>query len=141
MISFISIDQYFNNKRQAPEVTSKVEWSAEILLGRVDLLLGEFESTTGFHVAVNPSTKNHISGNHEGDGGFRLGASTTGAAGSSHKEGRGVDIFDPDGALDEWITDAILEKYSLYREDPSATIRWCHLTTRAPGSGKRTFKP
>jgi len=57
------------------------------------------------------------------------------------KNGRGVDIYDPENALDNWLTDAILERHGLFRESPLHTPRWCHLTDRAPKSGKRTFLP
>ena len=49
--------------------------------------------------------------------------------------------IEDDAALDNWITDAILERHGLYREAPLATQRWCHLTDRAPGSGRRSFSP
>ena len=54
-----------------------------------------------------------------------------------------VDIYDHGEHLDKWLDakpDALI-KYDLYREEPSATINWCHLGTRKPLSGKRTFKP
>jgi hypothetical protein len=57
------------------------------------------------------------------------------------KQGRAVDVYDPDGHLDAWITDDILEDFGLYREHPDSTSTWCHLTDRAPGSGHRTFWP
>jgi len=52
-----------------------------------------------------------------------------------------VDVADGNGKLDETITDALLEAHGLYREHPEATPGWCHLTTRAPKSGRRTFYP
>jgi len=73
-----------------------------------------------------------------GDGGFRLTTATTGAALSSHKEASGIDIYDEGDKLDN-LLDAhpeILEKFNLYRETPSATRGWCHLTKRPPKSGK-----
>ena len=141
MTSTISLGQYFNNKISHKDVTPKIEWNAEILLGRVNLLLKVFETTANCKIETNPKTSNNISGNLNGDGGFRLQDSKTGSSKSSHKEGRAVDIYDNSGRLDAWITDEILQEYSLYREHPSATIHWCHLTTRAPASQNRTFYP
>jgi hypothetical protein len=63
---------------------------------------------------------------------------------SSHKEGRGIDIYDPhDGAMDHWCmqNQVDLVEIGLYMEHPAATPGWCHLTTRAPGSGSRVFYP
>lgn len=66
-----------------------------------------------------------------------------GATKSAHATCEAVDIRDPDNKLDQFITDNpwLLERYDLYREDPSATLGWTHLTTRAPKSKKRTFMP
>jgi hypothetical protein len=80
-----------------------------------------------------------ISGNDLG--GFRPQSTKIGAPTSSHKEGRGIDIYDPDNRLDDWITDAVLELHDLYREAPSATYGWVHLTDRPPNSKRRTFLP
>ena len=57
--------------------------------------------------------------------------------------------YDPGDRLDTWLNDfedgqggnSKLEEYGLYREAPSATPNWVHLTTRPPHSGKRTFQP
>ena len=141
MFTTVSLGQYFNDKISNEEITAKIEWNAEILLGRVNILLKAFETTTGYKVEINPKTSNNISGNLHGDGGFRLQHSSTGSKSSSHKEGRGIDIYDNSGRLDAWITDEILQEHSLYREHPSATLHWCHLTTRAPASQNRTFYP
>lgn len=67
-------------------------------------------------------------------------ATVPGAApNSTHMTGNGIDIADPDGAFDDWLTDEILEKYGLYREHPSQTKSWCHLQRVPPRSGKRTY--
>lgn len=137
----ISEADYFNNKVGSPEVTDAVECNAAKLLMRVNRLIWDYFKATGREVVVSPKTRTCVSGNLNGDGGFRLSGSTTGASKSSHKEGKGVDIFDPKGELDSWITDGVLAQHELYREAPASTVGWVHLTTRAPGSGKRTFNP
>jgi hypothetical protein len=88
---------------------------------------------------LNPKTESLVSGDTLG--GFRPQNATQGAPHSSHKEARAVDVYDPGGKLDAWLNDAKLEHYGLYREHPDATQGWCHLTDRAPGSGRRTFMP
>jgi hypothetical protein len=133
----ITLSDYFNNKTS----TSKQSFSAVDLLKAVNELLDEFTASTGRELARNLKTGNLISGSRYGDGGFRLATSTTGAELSSHKEARGIDVADINNRLDDWLTDELLEEFSLYREDPGYTPNWCHLTTRAPHSGHRTFVP
>ena len=134
----ITQDQYFSGKPHTPEHDA----AATELLTRVNLLLGDAEAAS-IAQSICPNTGTQISGSKggSGDGGFRLTTATTGAPGSSHKEARAVDVYDPKGHLDDWLTDAKLETYGLYREAPSATLGWCHLSTRPPRSGKRTFNP
>ena len=134
----ITTDQYFAGKPHSPEQDAL----AQHMLESVNELLDEAEAA-GIPRQICPNTGSEISGSKggSGDGGFRLPGATTGAATSSHKEARAVDVYDPKGHLDDWLTDEILEKYELYREAPNATVGWCHLSTRAPRSGKRTFNP
>lgn len=131
----ITLSQYF----QAKPHDADQEMAATHLLRRVNDLLIELN-----HIPPScPNTGTQISGSKggSGDGGFRLKTSTTGSSRSSHKDAMGIDIFDPENHLDDLITDTILEKHGLYREAPIATSRWCHLTTRMPHSGRRTFLP
>jgi hypothetical protein len=122
------------------------------MLERVNKLLITAEQDGQWTRRVCPNTGTEISGskNGQGDGGFRLGSATTGAAMSSHKEAKAVDVYDPREELDAWISlfdseegrkNSLLEAQGLYREHPDDTHGWCHLTTRAPASGWRTYKP
>jgi hypothetical protein len=117
--------------------------AAEDLLARVAALLILAQAVGAYDNWISPHTGTRISGSKDGDGdgGFRTPGSRTGAATSAHRDARAVDVYDPLNRLDDWITDATLERVGLYREAPSATPGWCHLQTRAPGSGKRTFYP
>lgn len=135
----ITVAEYFNNKREQASPTHIA--NANELLHCVNGLLNEYQQTTGKVLRLSPATNSLVSGNHNGDGGFRLFNSATGSAKSSHKQAMAVDVYDPLGEIDAWVNDSMLVKYSLYREHPSATIHWCHLTTRPPGSGNRTFMP
>lgn len=144
----ISPAQYFGAKPHSPEHVA----TADDLLTRVNALVDDAVLVGKFKRRVDPDTGTEISGSKggQGDGGFRLPTATTGKGNSSHKEAKGVDQFDPTDTLDAWLDsfdedegrkNSKLEEYGLYREAPSSTPGWCHLTTRAPGSAKRTFIP
>ena len=122
----------------ASVATEEQRDNATAMLEKVNAFL-EAAELFGVEIGENPVTKTCVSG--EQYGGFRPADCPIGAEHSSHKLGRAVDIFDPYDALDNWATDARLEAFQLYREAPTATRRWCHLTDKAPGSGKRTFQP
>jgi hypothetical protein len=129
---------YFKERLFHKEATSEVIESAQKLLRRVNALLLEYESRGGV-LPINPKTETLVSGKTEG--GFRLQACKQGARRSSHKTGEGVDIYDPNNDLDEWINNEALEAFDLYREHPSKTKSWVHLSTRPPRSRNRTFYP
>lgn len=131
----ITINQYFRGREHTPQQES----DAVELLSRVNSLLHEYTLKTGQDVQENPHTNSMVSG--ETEGGFRLPDCPQGAIHSSHKEAKAVDVYDPENKIDAWVNDAILEHFGLYREHPDYTDTWCHLTTRAPGSGHRTFIP
>lgn len=143
----IRLTEYFGSK----PYSVAHEAAAQDLLNRVNALIDEAAEAAAFVRTIDPDTGTEISGSKggSGDGGFRLPNATTGRQGSSHKEAKGVDCFDPDGDLDEWLDtfeqgggrNSKLEEHGLYREAPTSTPTWCHLTTRAPGSGRRTFFP
>lgn len=133
----ITITDYFSGYANHPGITDQHVAAADALLARVNALLVEAVSD-GVRLTRHPVTQSYISTD---DGGWRPRDSHVGAWNSSHKAGAGIDVADRDGELDEWLTDEILERHGLYREHPSATRRWCHLTTRAPRSGRRSFYP
>lgn len=66
--------------------------------------------------------------------------SVGGAKSSAHIEGRAID-FERTPSLLAFCTEANLEQYDLYMEDPAATPTWLHLQDRPTKSGKRIFKP
>lgn len=134
----ISQKDLFGQWAGSPDATVERWENARRLLPRVNKLL-EAAEEDGVVVPQNPHTGSQISGN--GLGGFRPQSCAIGAPKSAHKQGKAVDVFDPQGALERWLTDELLEEFGLYREEPNATPGWVHLTDRAPGSGKRTFQP
>ena len=134
----ITLQDYFSDKPHPTEYNL----NALTLLYRVNNLLAAYTTDTGKLPEINPKTGNQISGNKGGDGAFRLPTSTTGSSKSAHKVGMAIDLYDH-GELDKWLDenpDALI-KYDLYREASASTPNWCHLSTRKPMSGKRTFKP
>ena len=134
----ITLSQYIGIHKKSPDWTPERTANAVILLGRVNAML-DYLSGVGVHLPINPATGSQISG--QTFGGFRPQDCPQGAPGSSHKQGQGVDIYDPQDDIDRAINDALLERFDLYREHPDSTKTWCHLTTRAPRSGRRTFQP
>jgi|SRR5687768_15831248 len=135
----ITMEDLFGKKIDHPDATEERKENARDLLERVNKLFAYLE----YEPKICPNTGTQISGSlhGEGDGGFRLQTSKTGAAKSSHKEGQAVDVYDPYGRLDGMLNNKILSMFELYREHPEETPGWCHLTTRAPRSGRRTFYP
>jgi hypothetical protein len=139
----ITLQDYFGAKILNPEVTETFKLNAQGLLDRVNDLLGEARVVGVYQDWIDVDTGTRISGTRggSGDGGFRLSTSTTGAPGSQHRKARAVDIVDPVNNLDVWLTDECLSRHGLYREEPSKTPKWCHLSSHPPSSGKRTFVP
>lgn len=133
----ITLDDYFKAHGGPNRFSREIVENAVDLLAKVNKLLEDALRSYKVDLETNPVTGTLISGRI--DGGIRLPSSATGTSRSSHKEGRGIDVYDPDGDIDEWVTDEILAKHGIYREHPSQTKTWCHLTTRPPKSGKRTF--
>lgn len=144
--------QYFGVKLNHPEATQAMRAAAGVLLGRVNCLLDEAHAAGVYGDWVDPDTGTQISGSKggNGDGGFRLSNTTTGSATSPHRRASGVDVFDPEGKLDAWISsfdtqggarNALLERHGLWRESPDFTSTWCHLQSIPPGSGRRTYRP
>lgn len=112
--------------------------NSDDLLSHVNALITRANSE-GITSPVNPVTGTRVSGHLYG--GVRPLNCPQGAANSAHKQAMAIDIYDPYNMLDTWVTDVILEEFSLYRESPEATPNWLHLTRRAPPSGNRTFIP
>lgn len=140
----ITVTDYFMGRREVHPLalTPDIERNAARTVGLVNALLAQAE-TYGVVSPANPATGSQVSS------GWRppsVNAATKGAAvNSKHMTGLAVDLFDPDGDLDEWlmggIGQAALEAIGLWLEHPDATPRWCHLQTVPPGSGRRVFRP
>jgi hypothetical protein len=144
----LSLADYFGPYINHSDATPAMYGRAIQLLRYVNPFLDEAVTEGIWKWPVNPATKSSISG--EGNGGFRSFACTVGAVHSQHKNAQAVDIYDPDNAIDTWITsfsssdgvfNSLLERFGLYREAPLSTIHWAHLQCVQPLSGHRTFYP
>lgn len=147
----ITLIQYVGRHAGSPDWTAECQHNAvELLLKCADL--EELMKTEGIHFPDNPVTQTGVSGNVFG--GFRPKSCPQGSEHSSHKEGRGVDRYDPNNFIDDWLAndyrkcvaenreqDSALVKCGLYIEHPNSTPGWSHWTDRAPPSGNRIFLP
>lgn len=62
---------------------------------------------------------------------------------SKHLIGAAADIFDPDGALHNWVLNNVLalKIHELWCEDTKYTSNWIHFQIFPPKSGNRFFIP
>lgn len=134
----ITIDEYFG--KWAKFGNSEINENAANLLDAVNKL-ADYAIEDGVEFKINPVTGSVVSGSEYG--GFRPQSCPMGAKYSSHKLGLAVDLYDPDGAIDDWCMENQdkLKECGLYLEHPDATISWCHVSKKAPKSGKRVFYP
>ena len=135
-----NIQEYFGKFHDHPDATQDRKDNAACLIMACGNLM-KLALADGVKFQTNPFTRTIISG--QTLGGFRPKDCPQGAPGSSHKEGMGVDLFDPDEDIDDWCLANLdkLEACGIYIENPSATPSWSHWTTRAPKSGNRVFLP
>ncbi len=96
----------------------------------------------GVSLESSPRTGNIVSS------GWRPAAvneATPGAAvRSKHITCQAVDLYDPDGDLDDWalsVAETVLKDLGLWLEHPAATKGWMHVQTVPPRSGRRVFYP
>lgn len=140
----IRISDYFMGRReQYPLALSPgIEREAARTVELVDKLLAQALSY-GVTLERSPRTGTLVSS------GWRppaLNEATPGAAArSKHMSGQAIDLYDPDGDLDDWLMtgegQAALQALGLWMEHPAATKGWAHLQTVPPRSGRRVFYP
>jgi hypothetical protein len=124
------------------DMTPQIERNAFLLLELVDKVL-VLAKGAGVTFERHPKTGTIVSS------GWRppaVNAETPRAAfRSKHMTGQAIDLFDPDGDLDEWLlTDdgkRVLKDLGLWMEHPAATKGWSHLQSVPPRSGSRVFYP
>lgn len=125
------------NDTHPDDLSPEIVRNATHLLRRVNTMLALVQMV----IEPHPVTRTPISS------GWRppsVNANTPNAAPrSKHMTGDAVDIYDPDGELDDWCMEHldILAECGLWLEHPSATKGWSHLQQVPPRSGKRVFYP
>ena len=135
----ITLSDYFGVWKNHKDLTDEVRINALMLLKKVNALIVDYGAKTGNDLSVNPKTKSFVSG--ETGGGFRPQDYPVGASKSSHKVGMGIDIYDRDDKLKNWLVKnkEFLVKHELYMENPSFTDSWTHLQSRP--TKNRIFTP
>ena len=95
----------------------------------------------GFVFPVNPATLTGVSG--KTFGGFRPQDCPQGAPLSNHKQGLGVDRYDPLNRIDDWCMAHldVVAACGIWIEHPDATPGWSHWQCVPPKSGRRVFRP
>lgn len=136
----ISLGEYLGPYKAHPDVTPAVLANASDLITRVNRIhqLAEKDGVV-FH--MNPATKSRISGT--GNGGFRPRDTKVGMPLSTHKDGQGLDIYDPQRQFASWCVEhaTVLSEHGLHMEDPRWTPTWVHLQSVPPRSGKVVYVP
>lgn len=129
--AWITASGKYPERMDSDELTQEVKDNAVILLNKVNQLLKDLGITeASVSSGFRPSSVNN--------------ATPHAAKRSLHMSGKAVDIFDPNGTLDNLVISRpdLLKKYELWVENPSNTATWCHLDwgTRADRD-LRMFNP
>ena len=137
------IDYFMGRREQYPAAISpEIERQSMLTVELASKLLTQARSY-GVSLDLNPKTGNLIAS------GWRppaYNATVAGAApNSKHMTGQAIDVYDPDGDLDDWLMTGegqmALTALGLWMEHPAATKGWAHLQTVPPRSGRRVFYP
>lgn len=139
----ITLNDYFMGRREThpTEISPGIERNAARTVELINSFIA-FAKVVGVEFETSPRTRTVVSS------GWRppsFNATVPGAAFRSlHMTGEAIDLFDPDGLIDEYAfsqTSGVLKDLGLWLEHPSATKGWCHLQTKPPRSGRRVFFP
>lgn len=117
------------------ELTYDIIANANVLLDRVNALLGVFSDETGIEIEQVASGWRPKGIND---------ATANAAASSRHLTGEAIDLRDTaDRALARWCLSHLqaLEELGLWMEDPQWTPTWVHLQIRPPRSERRVYIP
>jgi hypothetical protein len=144
MTALISLADYWMNRdlTYAKDLSPSIETEAARTVALANQLLNT-AALFGVVTPQNPLTRSLVSS------GWRppsINSSTPNAApNSKHMLGKAIDIYDPDGVLDDWLLtekgQGTLASIGLWMEHPAATKGWCHVQTVPPPSGRRCFYP
>ena len=129
------------DRTHALQLGTDLRANAERTVGAANALL-VLAKAAGVPLEANPDTGSIVtSGWRPAD----INAVTPNARRRSlHISCQAVDLYDPDGDLDQWllqVADTVLHDLGLWLEHPAATKGWAHVQLRPPGSGRRVFYP
>ena len=139
----ITTEMYYRGRdRLYPQdLTPTIKANVARTLAAVNALVAALERDK-VGIECHPVTKTPVSS------GWRppaINAATPNAAvRSKHMTGEALDLYDPDGVLDDWCLKnrkRLKEEFGLYLEHPSATKGWCHVQIVPPRSGNTVFYP
>lgn len=136
----LTLTDYLNKRDSKYDLATDVRKNAEDTVEKANKLL-EYLEKNGISLEVNPSTGTYIS---SGWRPAQINAVVKGAAPKSkHISGQAIDIYDPDGDIDDFLMThlEVLELFGFWLEHPSATKGWSHWQTIPPNSKKRIFYP
>ena len=136
----LTLEELYGKWLNHPDATKECKEDSEQFLVLVNALMKTMNDD-GFSFKINPLTGSVVGG--ETFGGFRPQSCPIGAPQSAHKLGRACDLYDPDNAIDSWLTahPLAVNSIELYFEHPQATPYWSHWSDRKPGSGRKFFMP
>jgi hypothetical protein len=143
----IALEDYLRltgrNKPYSLDLSTANLGNATRMVELANELLGEAALAGVIISSVSPLTKTFVSS------GWRppiVNAATPNAApNSKHMTCQAIDIYDPDGDLDDWLMtppgQLALKEIGLWMEHPASTKTWSHLQMIPPNSQKRVFYP
>jgi hypothetical protein len=138
----ITLEHYLMDREKVypDELTPEIRKNAETTVSLVNALLAVLE-TEGVPLEAHPVSQSLVSS------GWRppqINRQVKNAAvRSKHMTGEAIDLYDPDGLIDEYLLarPEPLVALGLYQEHPSATKGWAHVQIVPPKSGRRIFYP
>ena len=143
----ITVEQYFGRYIDHPDATPERKANAVKMLAKVNAVR-ELARADGVEMPDHQHTGSAIAGRPDGvggqgNGGFRPQSCAVGEPHSTHKEGHGVDSFDPLRAFASWCSRNTneLRRRGLYAENFRWTPTWVHLQDVSPKSGKTVYIP
>jgi hypothetical protein len=124
------------------EMTPAIETNAQRMIALAQQLL-DTAALFGVVIPTNPKTGSLLTS------GWRPPSYNcnvpNAAPNSKHMTGQAIDLYDPDGLLDDWLLSekgqGTLAAIGLWMEHPAATKGWCHVQSVPPKSGRRCFYP
>lgn len=139
----ITLDEYWmgRDKTHKSDLTPVIIANATRTVAAANKLLAIIAQSWDVDLDIHPVNKSLVSS------GWRPPAINAGVPGaavrSKHMTGDAVDIYDPDGDIDEWCLDNLkqLESCGIWLEHPAATKGWSHWQTIPPRSKNRVFYP